>query len=163
MRCQRCYVTAPPTDRSLDMTSISTLDLLRSGQRGGDAAEFWRRLHQGKLALQRCNDCGAFRFPPGPGCPTCGSVSGTWTEPQTQPELFAWTVTHPAAAARLPSRLASWIPYALVLVRFPDVHGVLLPALLQGEGIALLVAGARVALTGGSIDQPRLAAELVST
>jgi hypothetical protein len=63
----------------------------------------------------------------------------------------------------LPSRLASWIPYALVLVGFPDVDGILLPALLQGEGIELLVAGARVSLTGGSIDQPRLAAELVST
>lgn len=144
------------------MPENQTIDLLRSGRRGEEAAEFWRRLHSGRLALQRCTDCGSFRFPPGPGCPSCGSVASTWTEPAPEPELVAWTVTHPAATARMPARLASWIPYALVLVRFSDVAGVLLPAFLDGQTTRPLVAGARVLLTGGSPERPRLTAELAS-
>jgi uncharacterized protein len=139
-----------------------TIDLLRSGRRGEEAAEFWRRLHSGRLAIQRCTDCGSFRFPPGSGCPSCGSVASVWTEPATEPELVAWTITHAAAADRMPARLASWIPYALVLVRFPDVDNVLLPAFLEGETTDPPVAGARVVLTGGPPERPRLTAELAS-
>lgn len=135
---------------------------MRSGRRGDDAAEFWRRLHADRLALQRCSDCDSFRFPPGPGCPSCGSEAVRWVEPATQPELAAWVITHPAATARLPGKLVPWIPYALVLVRFPDVEGILLPAFLQAEKSDSLVAGARVLFSGGTPERPRLTAELVS-
>jgi uncharacterized protein len=144
------------------MSGNQTIELIRRGRRGEDAAEFWRRLHAGRLAIQCCADCEAFRFPPGPGCPSCGCVGATWVEPATPPELFAWTVTRPPSADRVPAKLAAWMPYALVLVRFPDVHGILLPALLEGDGIDSLAAGARMVITGGSPERPRLTAELAS-
>jgi uncharacterized OB-fold protein len=75
--------------------------------------------------------------------------------------VVAWTVTRPAAADRLPSRLLSWVPYALAVIRFPDVEEVLLPALLTGEGIDDLVAGAAVDLSGGTPERAQLLARLV--
>ena len=137
------------------------VDLLRTGRRGEQAAEFWRRLQQGGIAFQRCVDCGAVRFPPGPGCPSCGSAVTEWTEPHTQPVVVCWTVTRGGAKSRLPKRFASEVPYILTLVRFPDVAGVLLPALLLENSDDGLRSGAPVALAGGDSEYPRLTARLV--
>ena len=41
---------------------------------------FWEGTKQHKLLLQKCDDCGAFRFTPKEVCPDCTSVSATWTE-----------------------------------------------------------------------------------
>jgi len=34
---------------------------------------FWTQGGDGRLRIQRCQSCGAFRHPPGPNCPACGS------------------------------------------------------------------------------------------
>jgi uncharacterized OB-fold protein len=145
------------------MNDALLLDPLRGGRRGSDVSEFWRRLQAGSPAFQRCSACGTFRFPPGAGCPSCGSLEHAWVEPRTRAEVGAWTVTHPAAAARLPSKLRARTPYVLLTVEFPDISGVLLPALLDGVGNGDLVSGAAVRLDAGSDTHPRITATLVGS
>jgi len=39
-----------------------------------DTAYFWAGTAAGELRIQRCEDCGALRHPPGPACPRCGAT-----------------------------------------------------------------------------------------
>ncbi len=41
---------------------------------GRDSRFFWDGTAAGELRIQRCNDCGVLRFPPGPACPACGAL-----------------------------------------------------------------------------------------
>lgn len=38
----------------------------------------WRAAAQGRLAVQRCGDCGAHRYPPCDGCYRCTSTRWEW-------------------------------------------------------------------------------------
>ena len=111
--------------------------------------EFWTRLAAGSFAIQGCDNCGEFRFPPADSCPRCGSVEGAWFEPTGPPKLIAWTVSHPGAPG-IPSRLADWTPYALGVLGWDDVPGTLVPIRLEPKGPLFdadrLFAGAEVDL-----------------
>ena len=39
--------------------------------RNRDSQFFWDGTAAGELRIQRCNGCGALRFPPGPACQSC--------------------------------------------------------------------------------------------
>jgi uncharacterized OB-fold protein len=39
--------------------------------RNRDSRFFWDGTAAGELRIQRCNACGALRFPPGPACQSC--------------------------------------------------------------------------------------------
>jgi len=39
---------------------------------------FWEGAAQGRLDIQRCDDCGAHRYPCSMGCTTCGSMRWGW-------------------------------------------------------------------------------------
>ena len=41
---------------------------------GRDSRFFWDGTPLGELRIQKCNACGALRFPPGPACPDCGAL-----------------------------------------------------------------------------------------
>jgi uncharacterized protein len=40
-----------------------------------DTAFFWAGTAAGELRIQRCDGCGTLRHPPGPRCPSCGSMT----------------------------------------------------------------------------------------
>jgi uncharacterized OB-fold protein len=71
-----------------------------------DSAPFWAAAREHRLAIQRCDECGAFRFPVKPICPCCHSWSSTWTELTGKGRLRSWVtthhVTHPAFVRQLP-------------------------------------------------------------
>lgn len=54
----------------------------------------WRSVDERRLALQKCDDCGAFRYPPGPACPDCLSLQSTWTPVSGKGEILSWVVFH---------------------------------------------------------------------
>ncbi len=72
-------------------------------------APFWDAVGAHRLALQRCDACGAFRFIPSELC-TCGSASSTWTPIAGTGEVFTYTVVHraptPAYQADVPYVIA---------------------------------------------------------
>ena len=87
-----------------------------------DSAPFWAAAREHRLSIQRCDECGAFRFPVKPICPHCRSWSSTWTELSGRGRVRSWVtthhVTHPAFARRL--------PYVVLYVELDEQPGLLM-------------------------------------
>ncbi len=73
---------------------------------------FWTAAKARRLEIQRCDDCGTYRFPPEYGCAACGSMNVTWTEVSGRAELYTWTEAHPPLLPYFMER-APW-PLAVV-------------------------------------------------
>lgn len=77
-----------------------------------DNAPFWESCRNGQLRLPRCLRCTAWRFPPGPVCPHCGSIEAEWTLTSQRGRIHSFVVYHrpfhPAYATE--------VPYAVALV-----------------------------------------------
>jgi uncharacterized OB-fold protein len=56
---------------------------------------FWDSVKAHAAQLQRCDDCGAFRFIPTELC-SCGSAASTWTPIAGTGEVYTYTVVHRA-------------------------------------------------------------------
>lgn len=71
-----------------------------------DAEPYWEACKRGELKMQRCRDCGHFRWMPGPMCTACGGFDLDWTALSGRGRITTWTVithpVHPAAVARVP-------------------------------------------------------------
>lgn len=77
---------------------------------------FYEGAQRGELLLQRCTDCGTFRFPARDWCSACLSQSSAWERAGGRGELFSFTVMHqvyhPAFAAEA--------PYAVAIVKLDE-------------------------------------------
>jgi uncharacterized OB-fold protein len=86
-------------------------------------APFWSAAREGRLVIQRCADCGAFRHLPHVLCPKCQSAACEWVASEGRGTVFTYTiVTHPVHPAT-----ASAVPYNVVLVELDDCGRVLVP------------------------------------
>jgi uncharacterized OB-fold protein len=54
----------------------------------------WDSIAAHEMSLQRCTECGRFRYPPGACCPGCLSVSAEWTPISGRGRLISWTTFH---------------------------------------------------------------------
>lgn len=54
----------------------------------------WDSIGRKQWELQRCDSCGAFRYPPGPACPYCGSMAASWKAISGRGTIFSWVVFH---------------------------------------------------------------------
>jgi hypothetical protein len=87
---------------------------------------FWEGARAGRLVVERCTACGARQFPPRGMCRTC---RGRATEPFeiTGPGVvYSYTVNHQRWQPDLE------VPFAIVLVEFPDHPGVRVAGRLRG-------------------------------
>ena len=70
------------------------------------AEPYWAACDRSELQMQRCTDCGYFRWMPGDLCSHCGSTALEWTLLSGRGKVTTWTViihpVHPAAVARVP-------------------------------------------------------------
>lgn len=73
---------------------------------------FWAAAREGRVALQRCDACAAYRFPPQVACGQCGSRNATWTQVSGRATLWSWTVGYPPLLPYFAER-APW-PVAVV-------------------------------------------------
>ncbi len=51
-------------------------------------------LEQGRFLVQRCNDCQATRYPPGPMCPECNSLKWSAQPLSGAGEIYSFVVHH---------------------------------------------------------------------
>ncbi len=72
---------------------------------------YWSFAAQGELRLQECDSCGAYRYPPGPACPDCGSEDATWSILSGRGRLLSWTTFHRQYFATIPP------PYVVAAIR----------------------------------------------
>ncbi len=73
-----------------------------------DTAFFWDGMAAGELRIQRCEDCGALRHPPGPMCMACGSPRPGYVVAAGTGAVFSYVVHHhpPVPGKRLPLVIA---------------------------------------------------------
>jgi uncharacterized OB-fold protein len=58
------------------------------------SAPFWAAARQGRLELQRCRDCGAFRWTPQVLCCACLSEAYDWTPVSGLGEVYSFSVVY---------------------------------------------------------------------
>ena len=92
-----------------------------------DSAPFWDACREHRLTAQRCDDCGAFRFPPSPLCDRCRSWSATWAPLPLPGRLYSWIVAHHSVVPEF----AADLPYVVGIVEFDP--GVRVPGRVRVE------------------------------
>lgn len=85
-----------------------------------ETKEFWEGCKRGELLIQRCKDCGTYRFFPIPMCYNCNSFNSEWAKVSGKGKIHSWVVVthniHPA--------FANDIPYAVVSVQLDEQENV---------------------------------------
>jgi uncharacterized OB-fold protein len=76
---------------------------------------FWEGTRIGELRVQRCNDCGQWRWTPQVGCPRCLSENTEWRAASGLGELYSYTIIHRPVD---PSRFGE--PYVLAVVQLDE-------------------------------------------
>jgi uncharacterized OB-fold protein len=102
-----------------------------------DTAFFWAGTMAGELRIQRCGGCGALRHPPGPACPSCGTMTAQppgYVIAAGTGEVYSYVVHHhpPVPGKRL--------PIVIALVELPE--GVR----MAGQLLGIAPAQARIGL-----------------
>ncbi len=100
------------------------------------SAGFWAACARGELTVQTCDGCGTRRFPPGPMCPNCQSVSWTWSPIAGDGTVWSFVVPHPPL---LPA-YAAIAPYVTAVVEL-------------AVDPAIRMVGPLVRLDGGPVDR----------
>lgn len=87
---------------------------------------FWAAAAEGRLLAERCDDCGAESFPPRGICRSCRGRAVGPVEIAGPGVVHSFTVNHQRWMPNLE------VPYAVVLVEFPDHPGVRVAGRLRG-------------------------------
>ncbi len=91
-----------------------------------DTEFFWAGTAAGELRIQRCDDCGALRHPPGPMCPRCGGERPGYVVAAGTGEVYSYVVhRHPPVPGRT-------LPIVIALVALDE--GVRMVGELTGTG-----------------------------
>jgi uncharacterized OB-fold protein len=77
---------------------------------------FFDGAKQRHLCIQRCRNCGSYRFPARAVCATCLSETSDWVPVSGQGEVFSFCIMHQVYHPAF----ASEAPYAVVLVRLDE-------------------------------------------
>ena len=99
----------------------------------------WEYAKRQELRLQRCSDCGEFRYPPGSHCPQCLSENFEWTRLSGRGRVCAWCVFHRQYFPEIP------VPNTVVLAQTEE--GPIIVANLVGSGPDVLRLDLRVEIT----------------
>lgn len=81
-----------------------------------DSAPFWSGCANQKLLIQCCSECRTHRWPPGPGCPACGSTQSEWVAASGTGTVFSWVVVR----VPLVGALQDQVPYAVGLIALDE-------------------------------------------
>jgi len=103
-------------------------------------APYWQAAAEGRLVLQRCNNCGAWQWGPEWTCHKCHSFDLAFAEVPREARIYSyervWHPVHPA--------LNEQGPYIVVLVEFPEHDGARMVGNLLGDPRQAVEIGAPV-------------------
>jgi len=77
-----------------------------------DSQPFWEGLRAHKIVLQRCCQCGSYRFPPRSLCPHCLSLESEWREVSGRGKVYSFSVIHHVYRPGF----ADEVPYVVALI-----------------------------------------------
>lgn len=92
----------------LDLEIVASSSDRPLPRRNSFSTPFWDAAQRHELLLQKCDDCGRYRFYPRPMCPQCHSTRTTWTVCSGLGSVYSFTIV------RRP--LARWFAERLPLV-----------------------------------------------
>jgi uncharacterized protein len=75
---------------------------------------FWQAAREKRLVMQRCEDCGAYRWTPQILCIRCHSERYSWTQVSGRGIVYSFTTVHRAPSAAFPT------PYVIAVVRLEE-------------------------------------------
>lgn len=91
-----------------------------------DNQGFWDSCKEHKMKLQKCNECGKFRYFTSPICPNCSSFEFRWEPVTGKATVYTYSVVH-----RPPSE--AWVddvPYVYAIVQLDE--GPMMPTNIVG-------------------------------
>ena len=97
---------------------------------------WWAAAAEGRLVVERCDDCGAESHPPRGICRACRSRAVSFVDVPGPGEVYSFTVNHQRWLPDLE------VPFTVVLVEFPGHPDVRVVGRLRGEpsiGMAVAV------------------------
>ena len=111
-----------------------------------DNSRFWESARCHALELQRCSECGQFRFYPSPLCHFCGSGEYVWTPVSGKGSIYTYTILYRAGG----DTYQDDVPIAIGLIELEE-GAVLMSNIIdcQPEEIAV---GRPVTVDYGAID-----------
>ena len=77
---------------------------------------YWEAARRHELVLQRCQECGHYRYPPGEICPRCLSDKLVWDRVSGRGTVYTWIVFHQVYQRAF----ANDVPYAVVVVELEE-------------------------------------------
>jgi uncharacterized OB-fold protein len=95
-----------------------------------DSAPYWAAAREGRLSLQRCSGCGAYRWPARAVCNRCHSFESAWSDMSGQASVASWVVNHQIFSPAFKDET----PYVVVTVRLREQDDVRLIGRYLGEG-----------------------------
>ncbi len=79
-------------------------------------APYWEGLEQGELRLQRCEDCGAYQYPPESFCRACPSERLEWRAVEGGGSVYSFIVVR----QRYLPAFGDLIPYNVAIVELDE-------------------------------------------
>ncbi len=80
------------------------------------SAFYWSAAQEGRLAVQRCQNCQAWRYPPAVACPKCQSEALVGTDVSGRGTVYSFTVARQA----FDPAFADDLPYVVALVELEE-------------------------------------------
>jgi uncharacterized OB-fold protein len=118
--------------------------------RDGLDRPYWEGTRAHELRVQRCAECGVFRWGPEWICHVCRSLATEWVAVEPIGRIYSWErVWHPVHPA-----LAGSVPYVVVLVELPHAGGVRMIGNLAGDPLEPVRNCVRVRAVFEDHDQP---------
>jgi uncharacterized OB-fold protein len=108
---------------------------------------FWAHARAHRLALQRCDHCGVFRYPASPVCAECDSDQSSWTETVGLGTVLSWVVFHKSYFASFNDD----VPYNVALIKVDE--GPVLCTNIVGIDNDMISAGLRVKVVFDEVNQ----------
>ncbi len=81
-----------------------------------DTQEFWDSVRRHHMAIQRCDQCGSFRWPPNRACPECMSFESTWALVSGRGKVYTFILMHQLYH----QGFASELPYPVAIVELEE-------------------------------------------
>ena len=78
--------------------------------------EFFDGAKRGQLMVQKCDGCGALRFPPHEICTSCLGTRANWVPVSGRGEVYSFNIMHQVYHPGF----ASEVPYAVVVVKLAE-------------------------------------------
>ncbi len=91
--------------------TVSELDI--------ENVEYFKHCATHEFHLQKCDECGIIRYPPGAACHHCGSLDSSWVPVEGKGTLYSYCEVHHGIQPAFRER----VPYMILLVELDTQKG----------------------------------------